>query len=312
MKVIAKEFNLIQRFFAREASNKDIVLSIGDDAAITKVPTNYELVTTTDSLVAGTHFLSDSDPCSIGHRSLAVNLSDLAAMGANPRWASIALHLPEINEAWLADFAKGFFKLANRFDVDLIGGDTVKGPLAITVTLQGLVPEGSAVKRSGGSSGDIICVTGHPGLAAFARKHNHSDLVACYDYPEPQLVIGEQVRAIVSAMIDISDGLDSDLRQLLLASNLGASIDVESLPIEARVKDSVGFLDAVELALFGGEDYELLFSVPPSKLNDLLEMSNNWDKSLSLIGQFNEGKELNWLLDSKPFNSNQSGFKHFI
>ena len=166
MKLLAREFELIERVFARASKRHDVTISIGDDAAITRVPAGYELVTTTDSLVAGTHFEHGADPVSVGHRSLAVNLSDLAAMGAEPCWVSIALHIPALDEAWVEGFAAGFFALAERHNIDLIGGDTVRGWLAVTITAQGIVPEDAAVLRSGAHAGDALYVTGFPGTAA--------------------------------------------------------------------------------------------------------------------------------------------------
>jgi thiamine-monophosphate kinase len=309
---IAREFELIRQLFDRQLNSRpDIALGIGDDAAITRVPQGHDLVTATDSLVAGTHFAAEADPVSVGHRSLAVNLSDLAAMGARPLWANIALHIPAVDENWLSGFAAGFFALAERCDVALIGGDTVRGPLAVTITVQGIVPTDTAITRAGAKPGDSIYVTGHPGSAAFARMHKQSDLSACFEFPEPRLDIGAQVRGLASAMIDVSDGLDSDLRQLLFASNVGAALDLHCVPVAAEVKDSVGLLGAAELALFGGEDYELAICVPADADAAFLTLSTDWQVPVTRLGNVTDDSELRWLFDGKVFTPSQSEFRHF-
>lgn len=311
MKLLAREFELIERVFARASKRHDVTISIGDDAAITRVPAGYELVTTTDSLVAGTHFEHGADPVSVGHRSLAVNLSDLAAMGAEPCWVSIALHIPALDEAWVEGFAAGFFALAERHNIDLIGGDTVRGWLAVTITAQGIVPEDAAVLRSGAHAGDALYVTGFPGTAAFARIFKDQELSKSFEFPEPRVTEALALRDMASAMIDVSDGLDSDIRQLLRASRLGAALDVQALPVEARLVERLGSLKAAELAMFGGEDYELLFTVPEHLTQKLAAVTSDWSVPVTRLGTLNDAEKLSWILDGAVYTPREQEFRHF-
>ena len=272
---MSAEFEIIERYFCSNTKLAESVrLGIGDDAAITSLPAGSELVTATDALIEGTHFLPGAPPESVGHRCLAVNLSDIAAMGAKPLWASLALTMPAADEDWLEGFAKGFFELADAASVALIGGDTVRGPLSVVVTVQGMVTTGKGVERGGATPGDSIYVTGSPGDAAAGRRllqdvgasMNSLDeagrvLAKRFYFPEPRLEAGAALRDIASAMIDISDGLDADLGRLLAASGCGAAIDLEALPLSAEIQSYAGVAGAQELALLGGEDYELCFTV---------------------------------------------------
>ncbi len=308
----AREFELIRQMFVRQVANRpDVVIGIGDDAAITRLPDGRELVTATDSLVAGTHFLPDADPESIGHRCLAANLSDLAAMAATPLWASLALHLPQADEAWLQAFARGFFRLADQHKVVLIGGDTVLGPLAVTVTVQGVVPVGQAVQRSGARPGDLIYVTGFPGSAAFARIYSNAQLAECFSFPVPRVRFGQALSGLASAMIDISDGLDSDLGHLLQASKLGAKLDIADLPLATEMVNELGQSESVALVLNGGEDYELCFCIPPEKASELEELAGKLHVVISCIGSVAAGTELQWLQGGEVFSVPDSSFRHF-
>jgi len=312
MSADAREFELIRQLFVRQiAARSDVVLGIGDDAAITRVPPDHELLTATDSLVAGTHFLDEDDPASVGHRCLAINLSDLAAMGATPLWASLAIHMPEADEDWLKTFADGFFSLADRFGVQLIGGDTVRGPLALTVTVQGIVPTGQAVRRAGASAGDLLYLTGYPGSAAFGRLHQDSELASCFFFPEPRLSIGQELRGLASAMIDISDGVDSDLGHLLHASQVGATLDIEDLPVIHAAHAKLGGESVSELVLFGGEDYELCFSVPPAREPGLIQRAESWTVPLTRLGVINDMPALQWRKGGKIFSVPDKTFEHF-
>ena len=278
---MSAEFALIEEVFAARSrkfagSSDGVCLGIGDDAALTQIPDGHELVTATDSLVAGTHFLSDAPADSVGYRSLAVNLSDLAAMGARPLWASIAINLPSADRAWLESFADGFFALAERYDVALIGGDTVRGPLAVTVTVQGSLPAGTAVLRSGAAAGDIIHVTGSPGEAVVGRLLMSGEfadgdaltpdvrtrLQDRFAFPQPRLEFGMGLRKVASAMIDVSDGLHTDLQRLLKASGKGARAVLDDLSLVTALSGAAGGEVAAGYALTGGEDYELCFTVP--------------------------------------------------
>lgn len=270
------EFELIARYFADAgAARADVALGVGDDGALLTCPAGCELVAVTDTLVEGTHFPPGSPPRSIGHRALAVNLSDIAAMGAVPAWALLALTLPQAEESWLEQFARGFGALARRFGVALVGGDTTCGPLSLTVQVLGFAPAGQALRRSGGRAGDALFVSGTPGDAAagleLERGAHACDPQAAqalrerFLYPEPRVALGERLRGLASACIDLSDGLGGDLAKLAAASGCGARLVLEALPLSQPLLSVFGPERAAELALRGGDDYELLFSVPPGR-----------------------------------------------
>jgi thiamine-monophosphate kinase len=240
------EFNLIERYFTRPAAapDPDVILGIGDDAALVRVPTGMELAVATDTLVEGVHFPPQTAPETIGHKALAVNLSDMAAMGAEPRWATLALTLPQADEDWLTAFSSGFLALAAAEGVQLIGGDTTRGPLSITVQILGLLPSGSALRRSGACAGDLVYVTGtlgDAGLALRMLQHAHGSaavaapLAQRLNQPQPRTQEGLALRGIASAAIDISDGLCADLGHILAASGVGAHINLAALPLSADV-----------------------------------------------------------------------------
>ncbi len=268
----ATEFEIICRYFARQSLQRDDVLAgIGDDAALLQVPTGSELAVCIDTLVAAVHFPAATPAAAIGHKALAVNLSDLAAMGATPAWVTLSLTLPDSDPAWLADFSQAFFQLADRFGVQLVGGDTTRGPLSITVQAHGFVPAGRALRRHGAQPGDRIYVTGtlgDAGLALQLRAQADPALRQQLDYPEPRVAAGQLLGAYASAAIDVSDGLLADLGHLLAASGQGASINVDALPRSAvftATMQQPGFRQSglfYELPLSAGDDYELCFTVP--------------------------------------------------
>ncbi|MDP7297394.1 MAG: thiamine-phosphate kinase, partial [Gammaproteobacteria bacterium] len=247
------EFALIEQFFAgRGVCRDDVLLGIGDDAAITRSDSGFELVIATDTICAGTHFLPGTPPRALGHRCLAVNLSDLAAMGAEPLWCTLALSLPEAEPCWVQQFADGFFAIADRFGMALVGGDTVRGPLAMTVTVHGRVKPGRAIRRNGAQEGDSIYITGVPGQAAAGLRvlaasgmtaEAGARPVQRFLYPEPRVMEGLALNGLATAMIDVSDGLIADVPRLLEASRLGAQMELANLPLAA-----VGTDDALELA----------------------------------------------------------------
>ena len=320
------EFKIINEIFGRRAgAAADVLLGIGDDAALTRIPEGYDLVTATDALVEGTHFLTDAPARSVGHRSLAVNLSDLAAMSAEPLWASLALGLPRYDRAWLEEFAEGFFTLAERYAVCLIGGDTVRsGNLFAAITVQGCVPQGAGVRRSGARPGDLIFVTGHPGDAAAGRQLLAADpvqqlsgddaadaLYRKFCFPEPRLAAGKLLRFVASAMIDLSDGLHADLGRLLAASNAGATLDVARLPLSAEIRKTFDFHSAIAFALSGGEDYELCFTIPPEKLAMLDGLDEQADCVFTMIGEVSNEGALRWTESGDPYTVPMSGFEHF-
>ncbi|MEO1595470.1 MAG: thiamine-phosphate kinase [Pseudomonadota bacterium] len=256
------EFALIAEYFAGDAG---AALGIGDDAALVEVPPGQQLAVAVDTLVAGRHFPEATPPEAIGHRALAVNLSDLAAMGATPHWYTLALTLPEATPAWLEGFSKGLRGLGAHHNCALIGGDTTRGPLTITVQAMGSVAA-PALTRRGARPGDRVFVGGFLGDAAGglndAAQGLHSDLASRFHYPQPQLALGQALHAIATACIDVSDGFVADLNHLLRESGVGAEVDLESLPLSPELMASVGHDAAQRLALSGGDDYVLCFTVP--------------------------------------------------
>ena len=276
----AGEFDLIRRFFLEPSAKRAgaTVLGIGDDCALLDCPEGTELAVTVDTLVSGIHFFPDVDPARLGHKALAVNLSDLAAMGAKPAWCTLALTLPEVDESWLSAFSRGFFALANRFGVALVGGDTTRGPLSITIQAMGLVPVGQALRRSGARLGDLIYVSGPLGGAGLGLKMRQGlttdfDAAAIHalECPEPRVALGERLRGLASACIDISDGLASELIHLCEANNLGCVIHEEKIPYqEDTMLVATEFnISPLTCAMNGGEDYELLFSVSQKDFDKL-------------------------------------------
>lgn len=270
---MASEFELIARHFDRPARNA--ALGVGDDAALLRPTSGMELAVSADMLVSGRHFLPDADPVQLGHKALAVNLSDLAAMGATPRWALLSLALPEADEAWLAGFARGFFALAERHGVDLIGGDTTRGPLNLSVTILGEVPAGQALRRDGARAGDDVWVSGELGGAALGLRHLIGDIVleaaeavACLarlHAPEPRVAIGLALAGVAHSAIDISDGLLGDLGHILERSGLGAEIELAAVPAAPAVAARLPGAGALDCLLAGGDDYELCFTAAPDR-----------------------------------------------
>ena len=264
------EFELIRRYFTHRT--RHAVLGVGDDAALVNVRRGCELVISADMLVTGRHFLRDADPYRLGHKALAVNLSDMAAMGANPRWATLALALPEADPRWLAAFSRGFMALARRFGVDLIGGDTSRGPLNICVQIMGEVPRGAALRRDGARSGDDVWVSGTLGdaalaLAAFKRRIRltPAELARCaakLDQPQPRIAVGLALRGVARSAIDISDGLLADLDHILERSGVAAEIEFEALPASRVLRRYLDRAAALSALLAGGDDYELCFTAP--------------------------------------------------
>lgn len=269
------EFDIIRRYFtAAGARRDDVAVGIGDDAAVVNVPAGQQLVLATDTLVNGVHFPEDTPAEHIGYKALAVNLSDLAAMGAEPAWATLALTAPRNDPAWLAAFADGFSELARAAGVQLIGGDTTRGPLTVTVEVHGFVPRGEAVLRGGARVGDVVYVSGTLGDAALALRRWREGLgvasqaerriAARLHRPEPRIDAGLALRGLAHAMIDVSDGLAADLGHILAASGVGATVTIEDLPLSDAFLEVAATLHeerAAEFALTGGDDYELCFTV---------------------------------------------------
>ncbi len=317
------EFSLIDRFFRPgTVARPDVVVGIGDDAAVLRVPDGHELVVSVDTLNEGVHFTADVAPGALGHKTLAVSLSDLAAMGAEPAWALLAVSLPTLDEAWIAAFMAGFSRLAGEHRVALVGGDTTRGPLALTVQIHGFVPFGRALRRDGAHPGDHVYVTGTLGDAALALRQRSSGrvgggdvLARRLDRPTPRLLVGRALRGLASAAIDVSDGLIGDLAHILAASGVGARIDVDRIPRSAPfVEATAGWPveEALSLALTGGDDYELCFTVPPDRLSDLDRVAADWDAPIRRIGRIvdGEGVTCRWR-DGTSFEPAGTSFDHF-
>lgn len=318
-----KEFAVIENFFRTGSyQRKDVLLGIGDDCAITKVPKGQRLAVTTDTLVSGVHFLPDAPPRAIAHKAVAVNLSDLAAMGAEPAWLSLSLSVPHIDESWLAEFSAGIHELSNYYSVQLIGGDTVRGPLSLTITAQGFVPEEQALTRSNARPGDWVYVTGTLGDAGLgldllfnkqkAVSHDREYLLQRLYYPTPRLLAGTALRRIANACIDISDGLIADLQHVLNASKCGATVHLEKLPLSDALRTSVDFEKALHYALFAGDDYELLFSVSEENKGLLEKALSNFNVAATCIGQLNgQAGKITTKLNNAPYPLSGEGFEHF-
>jgi len=282
---------------------------VGDDAALLAPAPGMEVAVSTDLLLEGRHFARGVDPRSLGHKALAVNLSDMAAMGATPRWATLALALEEADEGWLGAFAEGFYALAGRFRVDLVGGDTTRGPLAICVTILGEVPAGSALRRDGARPGDDLWVSGALGGAAYAlRDPDDAAAVQRLNLPEPRVALGEQLRGIATAAIDVSDGFAQDLGHVLERSGAGAAVEYARLP-----KHPIG--DAAleqRCVLAGGDDYELLFAAPQAAREGIEALSRSLALPLSRVGAVREAQAgLRVLAASGVPIALPRGFDHF-
>jgi thiamine-monophosphate kinase len=306
---LTSEFDLISRHFTRPAANA--VLGVGDDCALVDVTNGMDLTVSTDTMVSGTHFFPDVDPEHLGHKALAVNLSDIAAMGAMPYWAMLALTVPNVDHAWLAAFAKGFFDLAAEYNVSLIGGDTTRGPLTLTVTIMGEVPAGAALRRSGAKAGNDVWVSGNVGDAALAVAHRHGKLVLTEsDYheavmrlyePTPRVALGQALRGMATAAIDISDGLLADLGHICRLSGVGATVELAQIPVSSIGAKHAG-TDAGRTAIVaGGDDYELCFTAPANSRDSIAELTDVLGVPLTRIGQIKRGKGVSLLgADGKP------------
>lgn len=312
------EFDLVQRYFTRPAPHA--ILGVGDDAALLRVTEGMELAVSTDMLVSGTHFFPDSDPFLLGHKTLAVNLSDLAAMGAVPRWATLALSLPDADAEWLRRFSEGFFALADEYGVELIGGDTTRGPLNLCVTIMGEVPRGKALRRSGAQVGDDIWVSGILGAAALGLAHLQGKIklpedarfscLAALQQPQPRIALGLALRDFASSAIDISDGLLADLKHILELSNVGAEIAFAAIPAptlrnidEAVLRRSI---------LSGGDDYELCFTAPAISHGEIEAVAAKLQLPLARIGGIVEGRQcMVRAVDGSEITIKESGYDHF-
>jgi len=313
-----REFEIIERFFTRPPTDAAVRIGIGDDAAV--VEATGSIAVAVDTLVAGTHFPQVIEARALGHRSLAVNLSDLAAVGAKPRWATLALSLPQVDRVFLEDFATGFFDLADRYSVSLIGGDTTRGPLSVTVQVigdQGTEP----MLRCGGCVGDHVFVSGSLGAAAAAldyldldadqRSGAASAVIEHFGYPEPRVELGLALSGIAHAAIDISDGLVADLGQLCAQSKCGAVIDLEALPISEHLQSLYPGENGQRLALHGGDDYELCFAVAPADADRAREAAVSVGTPITLIGELTGEPGISGRSDGTRVVLEPEGFIHF-
>lgn len=281
---ISPEFSLIQRYFEQLTPQRDdVTLGIGDDCALLQCRADHVLAVSIDTLVEGVHFFADVDVKTLGHKSLAVGLSDLAAMGATPAWFTLALSLPDINEDWLRDFSQGLAALAFEHNIQLVGGDTTRGPLTISIQVHGFVKPEQALRRDGAHVGDLIYVTGTLGDAGAAlqltlqqldeaalNNNDHSYLQQRLEQPCPRVAIGQQLSGFASSAIDISDGLLADLGHILEKSHVGATLDLTQLPLSPSL-DKIDKETAIQLALNSGDDYELCFTISPDNADKLAE-----------------------------------------
>ena len=317
---MAGEFDLIRRYFTRPTPQA--VLGVGDDAALMQLSPGTQLAVSADMLVQGTHFFPDADPEKLGWRTLAVNVSDMAAMGAKPRWATLALALPSADETWLAAFARGFFDCAATFGVDLVGGDTTRGPLAFSVQIMGEVPCGQALRRDGAQPDDDIWVSGHLGdamlaVSAISRKValDEVELDAClpaFLTPQPRIALGLALRNMATSAIDISDGLTSDLGHILERSQKGAEVYMEQIPRSPTLGKRLNTELGRNCLLSGGDDYELCFTAAPAHRHRINDLSGELSLPLTRIGRITEDAAFRMIdASGTPLTHIPSGYDHF-
>lgn len=318
------EFQLIQQFFQREQAEspaEGVLLGIGDDCALLQIPEGKQLAVSVDTLVDGVHFPTDADPELIAERALRTNLSDLAAMGAEPLWFTLALTLPEASEDWLRRFSRGLFACAREYKIALIGGDTTSGPLSITIQVMGTVLPGAALRRDGANIGDFVLVThslgdGAAALALIQHRITVDEASAKFLQdrfyrPTPRLQESALIRELATAALDISDGLVADLQHICDASDVGAVIDVENLPLSPALQALNNQPQALEWALSGGDDYELCFTVSPEKIADIAMLIAQGKLNATVIGEIIPGNKVICEFEGGPFTLTKTGYQHF-
>jgi thiamine-monophosphate kinase len=314
------EFEIIERYFTRPSRDPDVVIGVGDDAAV--VAAHGLVAITVDTLVVGVHFPDGIAPALLGYRALAVNLSDLAAMGAEPRWATLALTLPKADGLWLEGFSRGLFDLAERHAVSLVGGNLARGPLSVTIQLIGQVEQGRILTRAHGNVGDDVYVTGTLGDSAAGvalinerveTPHGSAGaaLKERFYRPVPRVAAGLALRSLASAAIDVSDGLLADLGHICASSGCGALIDVERVPLSAELMSTFPPQIALAHALAGGDDYELCFTAPPSRAEEIERALAATGTSATRVGQLVPGQAVVCRRDGEPYNSPSRGYRHF-
>lgn len=304
------EFGLIRRYFTRAARANDVIIGVGDDGAVVSPTPGMQQVQVIDTLVERVHFPSQMKADDLGYRVVAVNVSDIAAMAAMPRWMTLALTLPDKGERWVEDFASGLFAAALDYDVELIGGDTTRGDMVVaTVHVTGEVEEGMALLRSGAQVGDTVYVSGTTGdaaagLARFGVSLPNSYLVNRFLRPTPRLELGRAIAGLATACIDVSDGLAGDLAKLCEASGVGAEIDIDRLPVSGELVDAVAQEEAFEFALTGGDDYELCFTAQPDAVADI--------KDITPIGTVTTSGKVVCRRGGKIVEVDDRGYRHFV
>ena len=316
------EFDIIRQYFTSTFVRDDVVLGIGDDAAVLTVPDGYELVQSVDTLVAGVHFPLETSPQDIAYKALAVNLSDMAAMGAEPAWFTLAITLPNDNTEWLKNFSESLSQLAKKYNVQLVGGDTTNGPLCISITINGFVPKGKALTRNNAQVGDKVYLSGTIGdaalaLAAWQGQCLLSDDSALYlknrlNKPTPQIELGLLLRDYASSCIDISDGLIADLGHITEKSNVGAKIDFDKIPRSKEFNTNLTDQTLITaLVLSGGDDYELCFTIPFIKQTAFEDMIKEKNISIVCIGEIENQSAVRCIKDNKIIDSQEMGYQHF-
>ena len=316
------EFDIIRQYFILDNFRDDVVLGIGDDAAVLTIPPEHELVQSVDTLVAGVHFPIETSPENIAYKALAVNLSDMAAMGAEPAWFTLAITLPDDNEAWLKSFSESLSSIAKQYNVQLVGGDTTHGPLCISITINGFVPKGKALTRNNAQVSDKIYVSGTIGDAALAlaawqeqcllRDESISFLNDRLNKPTPQINLGLLLREYASSCIDISDGLIADLEHILECSNVGAKIIFENIPVSREFNKNLTDIELVTpLVLSGGDDYELCFTIPIDKQIEFESVILKNKIAVTCIGEIESKSGIRCLLNNKEIKTQKIGFQHF-
>ena len=313
------EFDLVARYFTKPTPGA--VLGVGDDCALLSVKPGHELAVSTDTLLSGVHFFSATDPRNLGHKALAVNLSDLAAMGATPRWFTLALTLPEIDHPWLQAFSTGLLTLAAENAIELVGGDTTRGPLSMTLTVMGEIPKGKALRRDAAKTGEDIWVSGTLGDAALGLRciqgrialtqTQRAYAVDRLERPQPRVELGLRLRDLASSAIDISDGLLADLGHICERSRLGARIEYKCVPISSALRGQDAAV-ITECALAGGDDYELCFTAPPAARGALAVISSDLGLALTRVGTLLDADGVTVIGENgQPLALTHSGYDHF-
>jgi len=317
------EFELINQYFkSTTVQRDDVLLGIGDDCAILSPPPGKQLAVSTDTLISGVHFPINTSAEDIGYKSLAVNLSDLAAMGAEPAWVSLAISIPDVNEAWISGFMQGFNQLAIEHNVALIGGDTTRGPLSITVSVTGFVDTAKSLKRSNAKVGDVIFVTGNLGDARLGLEEllgnvsipdedSKSYFLNCLNRPEPKVSIGQLLTNYPVAAIDLSDGLLADLKHICKASSTGAVVQLEKIPLSEYLINTLDNKPNWSIICNAGDDYELCFTCPPNCTDDLLSTLIKNGINVFPIGVIDNTCEITCFLNAEQYLNLGSGYNHF-